>query len=539
MSALSQRIRALVLALFCWSVCASDFDFIIRNGTIIDGTGRQGFAGSLAVKDGRIVKVGEVQGSAAKEIDATGCVVAPGFIDVHTHAEGIFGAPLAENFLRMGVTTVIVGNCGASEVDVKGFFSALEKTNVSANVATLIGHNSARRVAVGENVTRAATDAEMQRLKQLIAQAMKDGAVGFSSGLIYSPGKYTQTGELIELAKVAAEYKGIYATHVRDEQEGLLNSLEEAFRVGREAGIPVEISHLKISGNLISPQKPETVRFLEQARREGFIDRIIAALKRAQDSGVRVTQDLYPYSAATGSMTRLLPKAALEGGREELARRLKDPAERAAIAATMKRELLASGHTDYGHAIIVTARRFKPLQGDSVPKAAQEKRGDASLESQIELILDMAPTDVTIILYDFNEDDLVPLMKLANTMFISDSGTFQFGNETEHPRGYGSAARILSRYVRDEKTLSIEEAIRKMTGLCAATFQLKDRGELRAGAWADVVVFDPAKVQDNATYSSPHVCATGFKRVFVNGVETVVDDRHTGARAGQPIRRGL
>jgi N-acyl-D-amino-acid deacylase len=539
MSSLSQRVWTVVVVFFCWGVSASDFDFVIRNGTIVDGTGRPGFAGSVAVKDGRIAKVGEVQGSAAREIDASGCIVAPGFIDVHTHAEGILDAPLAENFLRMGVTTVIVGNCGASEVDVKGFFTALEKTNVSANVATLIGHNSARRAAVGENVTRAPTDAEMQRLKQIIAQAMKDGAVGFSSGLIYSPGRYSQTSELIELAKVAAQYKGIYATHLRDEQEGLLDSLEEAFRVGREAGIPVEISHLKLSGNLISPQKPETVRFLEQARRDGLVEKVIAALKRAQESGVRVTQDLYPYSAATASMTRLLPSSALQGGREELARRLKDPVERAAIAATMKRDLLASGHSDYGHAVIITARRFKTLQGMTVPKAAQEKRRDETLESQIELILDLAPTDVSIILYDFNESDLVPLMNLPNTMFISDTGTFLTGNETEHPRGYGSAARVLARYVREEKVLSMEEAVYKMTGLCAKTFKLKDRGELRVGAWADIVVFDPAKVQDNATYSSPHLSATGFRHVFVNGVETVADDRHTGARAGKPIRRGL
>jgi N-acyl-D-amino-acid deacylase len=205
----------------------------------------------------------------------------------------------------------------------------------------------------------------------------------------------------------------------------------------------------------------------------------------------------------------------------------------------MKRDLLASGHSDYGHAVIITARRFKMLQGMTVPKAAQEKRRDGSLESQIELILDLAPTDVSIILYDFNESDLVPLMNLPNTMFISDTGTFLTGNETEHPRGYGSAARVLARYVRDERVLSMEEAVHKMSGLCAKTFQLKDRGELRPGAWADIVVFDPAKIQDNATYSTPHLTATGFKRVFVNGVETVADDRHTGARAGKPIRRGL
>jgi N-acyl-D-amino-acid deacylase len=531
--------RALLIVFSCLFCFGQEWDLVIRNGQIVDGTGKAGFAGAVAVKDGRIARVGDVPGTGQREIDARGLVVAPGFIDVHTHAEGILGATLAENFLRMGVTSVIVGNCGASEVNVGEFFRMLERTNVSANVGTLIGHNSVRRIGVGDNVSRAPTDAEMARMKEMIAQAMKDGAVGFSTGLIYSPGKFSKTEEIIDLAKVAAEYGGIYATHVRDEQEGLLDSLQEAFRVGREAKIPVEISHLKISGNLISPQKPETIHFLEKARSEGFVDKIIAALDAARRSGVQVTQDLYPYSAASASLTRVLPAAALEGGREQLDRRLRDPVERSAIAEAMKKELIASGHSNYGHVVIITARRFKSLQGLTVPQAAKVRRNSDSLDAQIETILDLAISDVSIILYDFNEADLVPLMKLPNTMFISDTGTFQFGNETEHPRGYGSDARVLARYVRAEKVLSLEEAIRKMTSLCATTFHLKDRGEIRPGAWADIVVFDPATVQDNADYASPHVCATGFKHVFVNGVETVADDRHTGARAGRPLRRGL
>lgn len=539
MPTLIQRAGALLIACGCLISSAQDWDLVIRNGRVVDGTGKAGFPGGVAVKDGRIAQVGEIEGSAKHEIDATGLVVAPGFIDVHTHAEGILGTPLAENFLRMGVTTVIVGNCGASEVEVGEFFNALGRTNVSANVGTLIGHNAIRNLVMGESSARPPTDVEMARMKELIAQAMKDGAVGFSTGLIYVSGKFSKTEEIVELAKVAAQYQGIYATHVRDEQEGLLDSLAEAFRVGREAGLPVELSHLKLSGNLIAPQKMETVRFLERARTDGFVDQVIAAIDAARKSGLSISEDLYPYSAASASLTRLLPASALEGGREQLDRRLKDPVERAAIAAKMKEAVLASGHSNFGHAVIVTARRFKSLQGLTVLEAARERRRSDSMEAQIETILDLAATDVTIILYDFNEPDLVPLMKLPNTMFISDSGTFQFGSETQHPRGFGSAARVLGRYVRDEKVLSMEEAVRKMTSLCSATFHLKDRGEIRPGAWADLVVFDAATVRDNATYASPHVCATGFKHVFVNGVETVSNDQHTGARAGRAVRRGL
>lgn len=525
------------VGLASYSASAQEWDVIIRNGRIVNGTGRGGFAGSVAIKGGRIGAVGEIAGSAKSEIDAGRLVIAPGFIDVHTHAEGILDSPRAENFLRMGVTTVVVGNCGASMLDLGDFLRKVDETKVSANVATLIGHNEVRGVVMGLNSPRPPTPAELTRMKDLVDKAMKEGALGLSSGLIYTPGKYSQTPEIIELAKVAAAYKGLYATHVRDEQEKLLESLEEAFRVGREAAIPVEISHLKISGNLISPQKPETIRFLEQARNEGFVEKVIAAIDAARKSGLKISQDLFPYSAASASLTRLLPASALEGGPAQLEQRLRDPAQRAAIASEMKKELLASRYQNYAHAIIVSSRRFRVLQGKTIPQAAQERRNSTSIEAQIELILDLAPADVSIILYDQNEADLLPFMKLPDTMFISDTGTFLTGNETYHPRGYGSAARVLARYVRQEKIISTEEAVRKMTSLCAAKFNLKDRGEIRVGAWADVVVFDPATVQDNATYATPHVYATGFKHVFVNGVETVTNDKHTGARAGKAVRR--
>jgi N-acyl-D-amino-acid deacylase len=256
-------------------------------------------------------------------------------------------------------------------------------------------------------------------------------------------------------------------------------------------------------------------------------------LDKARRSGVKVSQDLYPYSAVSAMPSRLLPLEAMKGGHEKLVQRLKDPAHR----AQLKEKIVASKRNDFANVVIVTARRFKLLQGLTIAQAAAQRTGSASLDSQIELVLDLAATsDTTLIIYDESEDNLVPLMLLPETMFISDSGTFQTGEESKHPRGFGSAARVLRRYVREEKKLSWEEAIRKMTSLPATTFHLKDRGEIRVGAWADLVVFDPATVQDRATYATPHVYATGFKHVFVNGVETVADDKHTGALAGRPLR---
>ncbi|HEV8543171.1 MAG TPA: D-aminoacylase [Verrucomicrobiae bacterium] len=518
---------------------AQDWDVLIRRARIIDGTGRPSFEGNVAITGTRIARVGQVEGPARREIDATGLVLAPGFIDVHTHAEGILGAPDAENFVRMGVTTIIAGNCGASEPNVAAFLGAVETKKVAINIATLVGHNAVREQVMGSGSARPPTAQELNRMKSLVEQAMREGALGLSTGLIYSPGKYSRTDEIIELAKVAAAYHGIYTTHVRDEQEGLFASLQEAFAVGRGAKIPVEISHLKLSGNLISPQKPETIRYLEKARAEGLVTNVIIALEKARQEGLKISQDLYPYSGATAFLTRLIPPSACEGGRDQLERRLADPNERAKISAAMQQDLLRSGHTNYAHAVIVTARRYKRLQGMTLVEAAQERRGTKSLDAQIDLILEIEGNGgASIILYEMNEPDLIPLMLLRQTMFISDSGTFQFGNETAHPRGYGSAARILARYVREEKLLSLEEAIRRMTSLAASTFQLKDRGEIREGAWADLAIFDPLTVRDEASFASPHVCAVGFKHVFVNGMETVTNDRHTGARAGRAVRRG-
>lgn len=518
-------------------VQAQTWDVIIRHGLIVDGTGRAPYRGDVALQKDRIAQVGQVTGTALREIEATNLVVCPGFIDVHTHAEDVVNNPQAENFIRMGITTVIIGNCGASVVNVADYFRTLEAAHPALNVATLIGHNAVRREAMNGAANRAATPAEMERMKQLVDQAMADGAVGFSTGLIYIPGKFAPPSEITELARVCAARHGIYTTHVRNEQEGLLASIEEALSVGRDARVPVQISHLKTSGNLISPQDAATIRNLEVARTNHLAEKILTLLHQARQQGLIVTQDLYPYSATTGFIGRLLPSEMAAASPAKLESLLGDDTQRAAIAVQMEKSLRATGKTNYAHAVITTARRFKDLEGMNILEAAEKRRGANTLAAQIDLILSMARSGgASLIFYEMDEPELLPFLSDPQSMFASDSGTLQSETEMRHPRSYGNSAHALRRYVREEKRLSLEEAIRKMTSLPAATFHLKDRGELRPGAWADLVIFDPATVQDQSTYASPHICATGFQHVFVAGIEVVKSDRITSARPGKPVR---
>ena len=519
---------------------AAEWDLVVRHALIVDGTGKPAVPGELAVRGGRIAALGStVAGAGTREIDAGGLVLAPGFVDVHTHAEDILRGPDAVNFVRMGVTTVIVGNCGASLLDVAGFFRDLESAHPAINVGTLVGHNAVRGQVMGSSFMRPPTDDELAKMRGLLEKAMRDGAMGLSSGLIYLPGKYAQTEELIDLAKVAARHHGLYASHVRDEQAGLPEALQEAFRIGREAGLPVELSHLKLSGNLIQEQPAETVAALDRAKAAGLTTQVVEALAAARRSGLRVTQDLYGYSSTYGFLERLLPKALQGETPEALGKRLADPATRTQLAADMKAELLAAGRTDYSHVVLVNPRRYRSLKNLGVPEATRQRRGTDSLDAQIDLMLGILQNGgATIILYEMSEDELRPLLQLPETMIASDSGAFQGSGELRHPRNYGSAARILARYVRTEKLLPLPEAVRKMTSLPATTFQIKDRGELRVGAWADLVIFDPATVQDRSTYAAPNQPATGFRAVIVNGVVAAENDAQTTGRGGRPVRRG-
>ena len=510
--------------LLCAAVSAAsaqDYDLVLRGGRVADGTGNPAVLADVAVKGGRISAVGRVTGTAKRTVDVKGMVVAPGFVDTHTHAEGIEDQPLAENFLRMGVTTLVLGHCGGSRLNLGEYFKELEATNISPNVCSLIGHNTVRRQAMGGSFLRPPTEAELAQMKGHVEQAMKDGAVGLATGLIYLPGTFAKTEEIVELAKVAGTHGGIYASHMRSEGESIYKALDELFRIAREGGTRGHISHIKLSGKTYWGQTAK----------------VVAAIEGARASGLDITQDQYVYPASSTGLSQLIPDSAREGGADKFRERISDPAQRADIAKRMKETLRKQGRDDYAYAVIANYSKDKSLNGLNVVEAAKKKRGNDSLDDQVELLLEIEKSGgASAVFHGMSEDDLREFAKHPNTMFASDSGVRKFGEGVPHPRGYGNNARVLGEYVREQKLLRLEDAVRRMSSLPATTFKLKDRGLVREGAWADLVVFDPAKVTDKATFKEPHQYATGFKLVTVNGVVVVEDDKHLGTRPGKVIR---
>jgi N-acyl-D-amino-acid deacylase len=323
---------ALVVATSPSRLHSQSYDVVIRHGRLVDGSGNPAFYADVAVKDGRIAAIGRVAGDVKTEIDAQGLIVAPGFIDVHTHADEVADMPRAENFVRMGVTTIVAGNCGGSTLDVARLFHAVEQTNVAVNVATLVGHNSVREKSMGGSFDRPPSAQELAQMKALVEQAMKDGAVGLSTGLIYQPGVFAKTDEIVELAKVAAAYDGIYTSHMRHEDNQIYQALDEVFRVAREAGIRADVSHIKLSG-------PSAW---------GHADRVLAYIEKARAEGLDVTQDQYAYTASSTGLSQLVPDWALEGGRSEFRKRIADPAQKAAMVSDMKKNRNRPAAPSYG-----------------------------------------------------------------------------------------------------------------------------------------------------------------------------------------------
>jgi N-acyl-D-amino-acid deacylase len=500
---------------------AADFDLLIQNAQIADGTGAPRAKGSIAVKGDRIVSIGHVKGSAQTVIDARGRVAAPGFIDVHTHSERIARLPAAENFVRMGVTTIITGNCGGSRIDVAKFFDELARAKVAINVATLIGHNSVRREAMGGNFNRAPTAEELEKMKTLVAQAMKEGAVGLSTGLIYVPGSFAKTDEIIALARVASEHGGIYASHMRAETVKIFDAIEELCQIAREARIPAEVSHLKLS----SPAA------------WGKAADVLAVLDRARAEGLKITHDAYAYTASSTGLAQLIPDEAREGTRDDYRARLADPAQKAKIIAEMAKTRERQGRKDYSYAVVAKCEAGPSINGKTIAEAAKMRRGSDSLADQIELILELeAQGGASGVYHNMSEPDLQAFLTHPQTMIASDGGPTIPSADMPHPRSYGNNARVLGRYVRELKLLTLESAVQRMTSLPAQTFQLKDRGVLKPGAYADIVIFDPEKVRDPSTFDDPHHFAEGFTEVVVNGGVVLRDGAMTGARSGAPVR---
>lgn len=500
----------------------ADYDVIIAGGRVVDGTGAPARVADVAIKDGKIAQIGAVTGTATTRLDAHGLVVAPGFIDVHTHSDDLVEKlPRSEHFLRMGVTSIVVGNCGGSKLDIGAFFRGIDEQHVSPNVATFIGHNTVREAAMHGIFDRPPTEAELAEMKRLVDRAMRDGAVGLSTGLIYLPGTFAKTEEIVELAKVTSPYGGIYASHMRSESGKILEAIEEVLRIAREAHVRAEVSHIKLSGE----------------NSWGRTAAVLALLDRARAEGIDVCQDQYAYTASSTKMRQLIPDEAFDGGMATFNAILADPQRKADLVAKMKRNILGRGRLDYAYAVVASFRGDGTLNGMNIVEAAKKLRGSDSLDDQIEVILEIERRGgAQGVFHGIAENDLQVFMKHPMTMIASDSGERVFGEGVPHPRGYGNNARVLGRYVRELHVLTLEDAVRKMTSLPAEHFQLTGRGVLQAGNWADVTVFDPEKIGDPSTYKDPHHYAVGVPYVLVNGVLVIRDGEHTGARPGQALR---
>jgi N-acyl-D-amino-acid deacylase len=504
------------------SLSAQTADILIKNGKILDGTGNSWHYGDIAVQNGKIVAMGKLgKWNAAKNIDATGLIVAPGFIDVHTHIEGDEKKnPTADNFIYDGVTTVVTGNCGLSQVNLGRYFSMLDSLKISINVASLVGHNDVRKAVMG-SANRDPTEEEMKKMEAIVEQAMKDGAVGLSTGLIYIPGTYSKTEEVVRLAKVASKYNGVYASHMRDEGDSVTQAIEEALHIGREAKMPVEISHFKLSGQQNWGRSKETVPMIIKARQEGL----------------DVTIDQYPYTASSTSLSTLLPDWVLADGQDSIKARLARPEIRKEVAAYMLKKLKKRKLKNFSYPVVASYYFDSTMNGKSIEEVNLAKGRKHKATEETETIMEMMEHGgAGMVFHGMSDDDVKAIMKYPFNMFASDASIRIYGAGNPHPRGYGTNARVLSKYVRDEKVITLEEAIRRMTSLPAQKFQLQNRGILREGFAADIVIFDEEKVQDLSTYNQPHQYSTGFKYVLVNGQLTVDEGKHNGTRAGNTLR---
>jgi N-acyl-D-amino-acid deacylase len=498
------------------------FDLLIVGGTVLDGTGSRGVRADVAIKNGVVARVGSLRGQAAAEtIDAAGRVVAPGFIDVHTHADDPASTPLLENFIRMGVTSLVAGNCGSSPESIAAELEAVRRIGIAANFATLVGHNTVREAVLG-TAQRPPHAGELDRMKALVARAMAEGAIGFSTGLQYVPGSYADRGEVVELAGVAARAGGLYASHMRNEGTRVAEAVAETIAVGEAAGCPVQISHLKI----------------DSPNRWGTSDALLGQIAAARRRGVDVRADQYAYTAAASSLSIRFPAWALEGGRAKIAERLNDPPTWDRIKGEMKGLLAERGFADLSFAVIAMYRDDPSLNGLSIKQAAARLLGRDDVEAQLETARRMlARSNAQMVYHLMSERDVQRIMQAPDVMVASDSGVLTPGQGAPHPRGYGNNARVLGHYVRESLTLSLEEAVRKMTSLPARHFGFERRGELRPGFAADLVIFDPGAVSDQATFEKPHQYAAGVGDVIVNGVPVIRRGAVTGATPGQVLRR--
>ncbi len=529
---LGQATLILLLGASAHEVHAQMVDLLIRNARVIDGTGSPWFVSDIAVDNGRIAAMGiDLDIEADQTIDAAGRVVTPGFIDVHTHAEssgrqgGLERIPRADNFLLDGVTTIVTGNCGGSETDIGEWSRSL--TALGINVATLVGHNSIRRAVMGLD-DRQPTNQELEQMQAIVEKAMQDGAVGISTGLLYVPGTYAETDEVVSLAEVAAQYGGIYTSHIREQGAKLHESINEAVAVGREARMPVQISHFKVKGRT----------------RWGTIGEAIALVEEHRANGVDVLIDVYPYERASTNLGVNLPRWAVGGETDEIAARIDDPANRERIVAEMKEMLADQGYDDYSFATVAQYAPNPEWNGKTISEINVLTGREPTVDNEIATILDMMCAGgaagnaygASMIYHYMSLEDVDTILSYPNAIVASDGEVVAFGVGQPHPRSYGTNARVLADFVRKRGLLKLADAIRRMTSLPARTFGFHSRGIIRPGFVADLVVFDPEKVTDKATFAEPHQYSEGFDYVLVNGKMAVANGELTDERSGEFVR---
>lgn len=531
------------------------FDLIIRSGTVIDGTGSEPFVSDVGIRGERIVAIGDLHAASAPcTLEAAGLCVAPGFIDIHTHSDiSLLYNPQQTSALSQGITTQVVGNCGIAmglvteepifayerrwlapygiRVTWGGrlsrFYERVQEQGSATHIIPQVAHGTLRKRVMGME-RRPPTPAELGRMRELMEQAIEDGAWGFSTGLEYAPGSYAKTDEIIELAKVAARYGLFYSTHLRDEADGLIEAVQEALRIGEEAGIRVQLSHHKADGE----------------RSWGLVQRTLQMVEEARARGLDVMLDQYPYDAyLTSLLTGILPDWATEGGPDAVVERLRNTAMRQQIIT----EILAR-HPDWDsttegshweRVVIAVARNNRDLQGKSILRIARERHChpvDAVLDILIE-----EHTFVSAARFTLSEEDVRTVLRHPLTMIGSDAiATAPMGKmsvDRVHPRNYGTFPRVLGRYVRELRVLSLPEAVHKMTGLPAQRLGLHDRGVLHEGAIADITVFNPLTVQDTATFAEPHQLPLGIEYVLVRGKVALEHGAPTGVLAGEVLRK--
>lgn len=529
------------------------YDLVIRNGHIVDGTGSPWYAGDVAIRDGRIAAVGPVLGAkAGKTIDAHGMVVAPGFIDMLGQSDlTILVRPDLPSKIFQGITTEFTGE-GSSAAPLNPriiaadrlaydhlkitpdwqtlgqYFARLERQKIGINVGDYVGATQVRRMVIGDD-DRAPTPKELEQMRRLVREAMEDGAMGLSTSLQYPPAPYAKTEELIALASEASRYGGSYATHMRSESDDVLPALDEAIRIGREARLPVEIWHIKVAGK----------------RNFGRMREVVEKIDSARKAGVDIAADTYAYTAWFNSLSAMVPPWAHDGGTDKLIQRMKDPAARKKIRHDMETqgswENNAWQEISNPDDILIGAVQnpeLLPLQGKTLGAIAREKKADP-LDALLDLLIaDRAFTSVAV--FGMDEPDVTLALQQPWVSINNDSeGTAPdgiLGQEHPHPRAYGTFPRILRKYVREEKRLSLEDAIRKFSSLPAQRMRISDRGVLKAGMWADIVVFDPDSVRDLATFEKPNQLSEGMRWVLVNGVPVIADGKATGALPGKVLR---